>query len=457
MRYALLLLSLLLFACHNEPTPPNILFIAIDDLRPTLGCYGDSISQSPHIDALAQQAFLFRHHYVTVPTCGASRNSLLTGQLPRQPLDLRNDVMLRQLARQPEPEAPETFVHHLRRNGYYTVGLGKISHTPDGHAYDQKDPYTDSLELPHSWDEMLLDAGKWQDAWGAFFAYADGTDRNRRKGQVKPYEAADVPDEGYPDGLTANLALQKLGELKDKKQPFFLGVGFFKPHLPFNAPQHYWDLYERDPFRAPNPNAGLPEGVHQASLHGSGEFNNYQLGEEQAGLDHDLSPEYAAQLRHAYYACVSYTDAQVGKVLAELERLGLAKNTIVVLWSDHGWQLGDHRIWGKHTLFELALQSPLLIKLPGQEKLAHPVEQVVSSVDLYPTLMELCGVAMPPETDGHSMVPLMLQTGEPEWENAAYSYFRQGISLRTRFYRFTRYFRTETPNVELYDHRTHPL
>jgi arylsulfatase A-like enzyme len=447
-----------LFSCQ-EQKPPNVLFIAIDDLRPDLGCYGQSFVHSPNIDRLAEKSFVFRHHYVSVPTCGASRHSLLTGMRPSQRKHLRNDVSRVLLSRSgplPPSSPPETFIHHLRRNGYYTVGIGKISHAPGGRAYaKEKEPESDSLELPNSWDEMLLDAGKWGDDWGAFFAYANGKNRYYYQKQVKPYEAADVADEGYPDGLTANLAMQKLQDLSQQEQPFFLGVGFFKPHLPFTAPQKYWDLYEESDIPL-SPVPDLPQGVHPASLHQSGELNQYALGEEKAGLDHNLSAPYARKLRHAYYACVSYVDAQVGKVLTELERLGLSENTVVVLWSDHGWHLGDHRVWGKHTVFEASLRSPLIIKIPGEENRARMVEKVVSSVDLYPTLMDLTQQQMPHETDGRSMVPLMLKPQEAEWEQAAYSYFGRRISLRTGYYRFSRYFRQEGPNVELFDHRQDP-
>ncbi|MDX1285428.1 MAG: sulfatase-like hydrolase/transferase, partial [Draconibacterium sp.] len=258
---------------------------------------------------------------------------------------------------------------------------------------------------------------------------------------------------GYPDGMTAALAVRKLNELAGKDKPFFLGVGFFKPHLPFNAPQKYWDLYNPDEISTA-PFAGIPEKSSTASLHGSGEFNGYQLGEEKASLKTNVSVEYARKIRHAYYACVSYIDEQVGKLLDELETLGLDENTIVVIWGDHGWHLGDHMVWGKHTIFERSLKSAFLIKAPGKTN-GKSVNKVVSSIDIYPTLMELWGVEMPMHTDGNSLVPLL---GNPlqNWEEASYGYFKNGISLRTERYRLTKYFRNREPKIELYDHQNDP-
>ncbi|MGC9356201.1 MAG: sulfatase, partial [Mariniphaga sp.] len=334
---------------------PNVLFIAVDDLRPELGCYGAEYIHSPNIDRLAETGAVFTNHYVSVPTCGASRYSLLTGMLPNTKGHLSNEACHNLISGKPESENPETFIHHLRRNGYYTVGIGKISHYADGFLYGYTDTMNTERELPHSWDELVFDPGKWETGWNAFFGYASGENRQSLNMQVKPYEKADVPDTGYPDGLTSNLAIKKMEELAQRNEPFFLGVGFFKPHLPFNAPQKYWDLYTEEEIPL-SPNPFIPENVNKASLHNSGEFNGYQLGDEKASLDGTVSDEYARKLRHAYFACVSYIDAQVGKLLDELDRLGIAENTIIVLWGDHGWHLGDQLVWGKHTVFERALK-----------------------------------------------------------------------------------------------------
>lgn len=456
----LYLVPALFFLSCSEQTerndgPPNILFIAIDDLRPELGCYGADHIQSPNLDRLAGEGFLFNNHYVAVPTCGASRYALITGMLPRSTEHLRNSAIAEFLAEKPETERPESFVHHLRRNGYYTVGMGKISHNPDGFVYGYQEPVSNIREMPHSWNEFLFNAGQWGTGHNAFFGYADGTNRNDLDKQVKPYEAADVPDDGYPDGLTANLALEKLDELAQKDQPFFMAVGFFKPHLPFNAPKKYWDLY--DPSDIPlSPSPDIPKNVNTASLHGSGEFNQYALGEEKAGLEHNMSDEYSRKLKHAYAACVSYIDAQVGKLLAKLEEEGLDDNTAVIVWGDHGWHLGEHRVWGKHTVMEWALRSAFIVKLPGEEYQPKVFNDIVSTVDIYPTIVELCGLDMPHETDGASLTALWNEQPGNAWRNTAYGYFRRGVSLRSDRYRLTRYFREAEPAVELFDYQTDP-
>jgi len=441
----------------QEKKPYNILFIAIDDLRPELGVYGNEIIKTPNLDAIGLSGTIFENHYVQVPTCGASRCSILTGMLPSSRQHLKNTAIEKMMADVPEGEHPESFVHHLRRNGYYTVGIGKISHSVDGLVYGyEESPEGAKSEMPYSWDEMLFDAGKWGNGWNAFFGYADGSNRQGKKKQVKPYEAGEVSDEGYPDGLSAQLAIKKLRELANKDEPFFMGLGLFKPHLPFTSPKKYWDLYDRDEIPL-SPSPDIPENIDLSSLQENGEFNQYALGEEKAGLDHQLSDEYARKLKHAYYAAVSYSDALVGKVMAELEVLGLAENTIIVVWGDHGWHLGDQRVWGKHTIFEKAVRSPLIIKAPGLAARRISSDMPVSSIDLYPTLMELADVPTNFSLDGQSLVPLMKNGKDENREALAFSYFKNGISMRTDKYRLMKYFRAETPTIELYDHINDPL
>jgi arylsulfatase A-like enzyme len=437
-------------------TAPNLLFICIDDLRPELGCYGAGHIKTPHIDKLAAGGIVFTNHFASIPTCGASRFSLLTGMLPRSTDHLSNEAVRHFISGERESSHPESFIHHLRRNGYHTAGIGKISHYADGFLYGYSDPVSRKRELPYSWDELLFDSGKWGTGWNAFFGYADGSNRQSRHKQVKPYEKGEVGDEGYPDGLTARLAVETLKRLERRHQPFVLGVGFFKPHLPFTAPAAYWDLYdEADIPLTPSP--GIPENMHPASLHGSSEFNGYLAGDEEASLRKAVSESYQRKLRHAYFACVSYVDAQVGKVLDELDRLGLAENTIVVVWGDHGWHLGDDRVWGKHTLSEYALRSALVMRIPGSPANGSAIDRVVSTVDIYPTLMELCRVKTDFDTDGKSMVQMLQNPETTQWQDAAWSYFNRGISLRTSRYRITRYFRNPQPVIELYDHQADPF
>ena len=429
----------------------NVVFIFVDDLRPDLGCYGNTTVKSPHIDKFASGATIFKKHFVTVPTCGASRASLLRGMRPRTVTDLSNDVF--ELKKAQTKTGPESFIENFKLNGYYTVGIGKISHSPDGYIYKYQQPRGTEMELPASWNEMLFDAGKWKTGWNAFFGYADGTNRNDLKGNTRPYEQADVEDDGYPDGLTANLAIKKLKELSQKTQPFFLGIGFFKPHLPFNAPKKYWDLYEESGIQL-TPSPEIPQNVHPASLHASGEFNSYKTGEEKPSLSKNVSEAYARKLIHGYYAGISYIDEQIGKILIALQQSRLSENTIIVIWGDHGWHLGDHRVWGKHTLSEWSLRSPFMIKMPGKKPAI--CDKVVSTIDIYPTLMELCNIRMPYQTDGKSLAGLLNNPTTKNWQNVAYSYYRNGISLRTDHYRFTKYIRKEQPAEELYDHYSDP-
>ncbi len=454
-RFSFILLLSVVLGCKEEnplskkDVRPNILFIAVDDLRNELGAYG-SIAKSPNMDTLASEGILFTHHYAQVPTCGASRHALLTGYRPSKPIHLSNRAIEEEISGKPEDSIPETFIHRFKQVGYHTVGIGKISHSADGYVYGYEEPISKKRELPHSWSELLFDAGKWETGWNAFFAYANGENRQSLNKQVKPYEAGEVDDNGYPDGLTANLALSKLKELKNKDQPFFMGVGFFKPHLPFNAPKKYWDLYVWDEIPVSN-NPGIPKNINLASLHESGEFNQYALGDEKAGLAASVSDAYAKKLRHGYLASISYIDAQIGILLQELKRLELDENTIVVIWGDHGWHLGDQRVWGKHTLFENALKSTLIIKTHKAEHRNKKVDAIVESVDLYPTLLELCDIPLNHKIDGESLVTVMT-SGDSKGQGTAYGYFKNGITLRTPDYRLTQYIRGEEPVIELYDH-----
>jgi iduronate 2-sulfatase len=435
---------------ENIQKRPNVLFICIDDLRQELGCYG-SVVKTPNLDKLAENGSLFFHHYVQIPTSGASRASMLTGRLPRKEQDLSNEACKINLSSKKEQEQPETMFHHLRRNGYYTVGIGKISHYPDGYLYGYTHPKSSRLELPYSWDEMLFDSGKWETGWNAFFGYADGSNRQSRNKQVPPYECADVSDDSYPDGLTANLAIKKMRELSGQEKPFCLAVGFFKPHLPFTAPKKYWDLYDEKTIPL-SPVPQIPEGTHRFALHNSNEFNGYLKGDEKVSLDKSASDNYSRKLRHAYFACISYVDAQVGKILDELERLGEKDNTIVIVWGDHGWHLGDQRVWGKHTLMDVSLRSTLIVRAPSACK-AVKNYRIVSAVDIYPTLMELCNLSIPEGMDGHSFVELLENPNQSLWSDAAYSYFNNGISVRVPNYRLTRYWHKGECVTELYNYR----
>ena len=425
----------------------NVLFIAVDDLRPELAAYGgDAYAKTPNLDRLAREGVAFRRQYVQVPTCGASRYALLTGQYPRTPQQLSNEAFAEGLPRERQ-ERPESVVELFRRNGYRTVSLGKVSHYPDGRIYSYSGEGDGRLEMPFSWDEVWGPVGKWGTAWNAFFGYADGSNRNDAQGATPAFEHADVPDDGYPDGLTAERAIRELRELRDTT--FFLAVGFFKPHLPFTAPQKYWDLYD-DAEIPLSPDPGVPTGINPGSLHDSPEMFRSYAHPEKGGAGVVLSDGYARTLRHAYYAAASYSDAQVGKVLDELDRLGLRDRTIVVLWGDHGWHLGDQTIWGKHTTFERALRSPLVVRVPGMPHPGAVADGVVEAVDVYPTLVELAGLPDPGGLDGRSFAGLLRDPSGPGKE-AAYSRWTGRRTLRTDRWRLVLHDEGE-PRVELFDH-----
>jgi len=428
---------------------PNVLFIAVDDLRPQLGCYGESHIKSPHLDRFASSARLFNRHYVQVPTCGASRYALLTGQRPTKRIHESNGAIQSLLAAGADNRAT-AFPQLFRDNGYHTVSIGKISHQPDGRVYSYGMEGDGRLEMPFSWDEVGLPYGKWTHGWPSFFGYASG--KGRQRGQSPPFESADVDDQGYPDGLIAESAVETLRRMKRYDQPFLLAVGFFKPHLPFCAPQKYYDLYDPSEIEL-SPNPKKPQGIASKSWHGSGEmFGNYKHPD---GSRND--PEHHRNLRHAYYACVSYVDAQIGIVLDELKALELEEETIVVVWGDHGWHLGDHNIWGKHTNFERAVRSTLIVRVPGIS--AGTTDAIVESVDLYPTLAEYCGLSIEGlQLDGLSLRPVLNDPTHPG-KTAAFSKYRGGKTMRTERYRLTIYpaEKKQPEFVELFDHESDPL
>lgn len=447
------LVELLPVQAADDLPRKNVLFICVDDFRTELGCYGSKRALTPNLDRFARSSTVFTRHYVQVPTSGASRCSMLTGAYPKNRKDVTNEAIAYRMTGKPETAQAESFVHLLRKNGYYTVGIGKIGHSADGYSYAYGASKSDVLEMPYSWNEFLFNPGQWKTGWDAFFGYVGGTSRIQKKGMVKPYECGEVGDEGYPDGLTAELAVEKLKELAESEKPFFLGVGFFKPHLPFNAPEKYWDYYDEQALPLTKYDY-IPLNVNRASLHDSHEIKQYKLGDEDATLDRPVSEAYARKLVHAYLACVSYVDAQIGKVLDALEANGLAENTVVVIWGDHGWHLGEQRVWGKHTVFEVALNSAFMVRMPGVK--GKISDRVVSSVDIYPTIADLCDVPLEGSMDGVSLRPLIEKKRNKQWQDLAYSYFNNGVSLRTSRYRLTKYYRKATPVVELYDYRKDP-
>ncbi len=314
----------------------NVLLIAVDDLRPELASFGADYIHSPNIDRLASAGRAFRQHYVQAPTCGASRYALLTGRYGtagNAALFERADRM-----RQDSGSVPPSMPAWFRASGYATVSVGKVSHHPGGRGGpDWDDP--EQPEMPGSWDRHLLPAGPWQHPRGWMHGLAHGEIRTEPT-EMDVFQAEDGPDSIYPDGGAVEEALRQLDVLaSDRETPFFLAVGILRPHLPFGAPRKYVDRYA-DAALPPTPHPAKPEG--RTTWHSSGEFYKYNRW----GRDPNEDADFAFQVRRHYAGCVTYADAQVGKLLDRLEATGAADSTIVVLWGDHGWHLGEHAVWG---------------------------------------------------------------------------------------------------------------
>jgi len=418
---------------------PNVLFLPVDDLRPQLGCYGHRFMRSPNIDRLADTGVLFRRTYCQVPVCGASRASLMTGVRPSRHRfidyyakvdeDLPGAVTLPQL---------------FRENGYHTVSNGKVYH----HWNDDLDGWSERPWRP---------TGEWK---GRGYILPENIKTAMDMGGRGPaFESADVPDNAYPDGTIADKAIDDLRRLSRMDGPFFLAAGFMKPHLPFNAPRRYWEMYDPDHIDLAD-NPFRPRGAPDAAMHNWVELRRYMGIPQEGRLPDDL----AGTLVHGYYACVSYVDAQIGRVLDELERLGLDDNTVVVLWGDHGWQLGEHGLWCKHSNFEEALHSPLIVRAPGMRG-GVSTNALTEFVDIYPSLCGLCGLQTPVHLQGTSFAPLMENPDRP-WKTAAFSRYFDGDSIRTDRYRYTEWVRETMPPGSakqedryarmLFDHETDP-
>lgn len=452
----------ILTTCRNKNENSqklNVLFIAVDDLRPELGCYGNGYMHTPNIDKLASEGRIFRNHFVHAAASGPSRSTLLSGRRTLS-WDIFKDIR----EADGKPDSVISLPQLFRENGYITIGIGKISHQPGG--------VMDSLqmihEVPYSWNETYAPVGEWNDPWRAFFSYAGGKARTSYYNRptvrsLPPYEAADVSDKGYADGWNAAEAVMQLQRLKDKT--FFLAVGFYKPHLPFNSPKKYWDLY--DPDEIPDADYKYTPGNVKSDICLHGNNNSYEARGTYTWPDDTLwwevTPERQKILKHGYCAAVSYIDAQIGKVLDELKRLDLDKNTIVVLWGDHGWHLGDYGIWGKHTNFDIALNSPLIIKIPRQKSAGVFAEGMVESVDIFPTLAELCNISAPGHLEGISMKPLI---EDPDQIIKSYTIGERdawgvhGITIRSEYYRLMVWIDNvsgDTIEMNLFDNNEKPL
>ncbi|NQU53989.1 MAG: sulfatase [Bacteroidetes bacterium] len=424
MRTVILLFSLFIatFSLTAQNKKPNVLFIAVDDLRPELGCYGQSHIKSPNIDKLAESGLTFNRAYCNIPVCGASRASILSGIRPN-----RNRFLNFSCWQDQDVSGIVSLPMHFKNNGYKTVSLGKIYHHPtDGQG---------------SWSEKpWLPTGDWQ-GWQAYVlpeSHKQIEPRPNGNGINGPsFESPDAPDHIYPDGMIAEEAIRQIQDFKSTEEPFFLAVGFMKPHLPFNAPKKYWDMYDFDEIELPE-NMQKPEKAPEVCMHNFGELRNYTDVPDKGPMEED----FMRKLIHGYYACVSYTDAQIGKVLNELEKQGLAENTIVILWGDHGWHLGEHNLWCKHCNFEKVLHTPLILKAPGKIKNIQ-TNALVEYVDVYPSLCELAGLEKPFHLQGKSFVTLAEDPNQP-WKEEVYCRWIKGETMVTMSHTYTEWLNDKT-------------
>lgn len=442
-----LLFGFLMVGSAQAVQPLNVLFIAADDLRNDLGCYGHPQVKTPHLDRLAQRGRVFNRAYCQQAVCNPSRASIMTGKR----LDALRVWDLPTHFRDTVPSVV-TLPQSFQKSGYFTQNIGKIY---------------------HNWiHEVQGDPVSWSVPAVMHFAN-HGADQAEVEGEVPPSTASDpkcecrdVPDEAYFDGRVARLAVEALEQRKAEGDPFFLAVGFWKPHSPFNAPKKYWDLYDRDAVAMPR-NPEWPLDAPRLAWHDSREILGRGKGQRQ------LTEEGLREIRHGYLANISYMDAQIGKVLDALERLELADSTIVVFWSEHGYHLGEQSLLAKTSNFELDARVPLIIATPQMAAAGQPTEALAELMDLYPTLVDLCALPQPEGVDGVSLAPVLVDPRAGVREAALTQHPRpayynnepnktpsqMGYSLRSGSHRYTEWrdWRTgETIARELYDHRSDP-
>lgn len=441
---AVFLVSASALLAESKPARPNVLLICVDDLKPVLGCYGDTRAKTPNIDALASRSLRLDRAYCNQAVCAPSRNALMSGLRP-QTLGIYD---LATNFRKSRPDAV-TVAQYFQKHGYRTEAMGKIMHVGHGNAEDEA-----SWTVPHFKPKAKQYALAENDA-----------PKQEKKNTAQPWkdlrgaatESADVPDDTYGDGQIALEAVRRLKAAKDSGEPFFMGVGFLKPHLPFVAPKKYWDRH--DPATLPQPERDIaPEGAPDYAGQPGGELRQYK---GIPGGKEPLGPDLTRHLIHGYYAATSYMDAQLGLVLAALEETGLAANTIVVFWGDHGWHLGDHGMWCKHTNYEQAARIPLMVALPGKD--GGVSSALVETVDLYPTLAELAGMPAPEGLDGKSFAPLFDDPAAIHREHVIHVYPRNkllGRAIRSDRYRLVEWkeFGADSANAEfeIYDYEEDP-
>lgn len=381
------------FVFSQTSPKPNILFICIDDLRPELPSFGKDYIKVPNIEQLFSEGRLFKRHYVQAPTCGASRFALLTSLYPVGPGQLGNEFIPKH-----DHENQPTLPAHFKKNGYYTASVGKVSHFP-GNLTGKNWGEKDKPEIPNAWDSCPQTNAEWQSAEGLMHGYANGVTRAQG-----PAVVIETKDARYPDDAIMDSFKEQFNQAIAQEKPWFLAVGLIRPHLPFACNTKFLDLYKDAKLPEIPANTQPKDGEF---WHASGEYFRYkQAGDPRKDL------AYAELIRKHYAACISSSDDHVGTMLSLLKNAGADKNTIVIFWGDHGWHLGEHKIWGKHSPYSVALHSPLCIKLPNTVKPGTPSNEIVESVDVYPTLCDLVNIDKPSHLKGNSLINLIKDPSE---------------------------------------------
>ena len=454
--------SLLAQKNSDNSNSPNIILFMVDDLKPNLGIFNDSYSKSPNIDQLGKLGMRFNYAYANQAVCVASRYNFMLGKRSTSTGLYRFGVNFREVY----PEM-ETLPQLFKNNGYHAESIGKVYHEGHGNTNDE-----DSWSIPHHSEkviEYIVPESNYEELtreealFENYNLYAKDKIDIKKLPRGAAWEAPDVSDEAYADGRIARHAIERLRALsKDKNQPFFLAIGFIRPHLPFSVPKKYWDLYDKNQLPLPEYEIS-PLDAPSFAVKRGGEINNFKPIDPSSELPYE--EELKRNLIHGYYASISYMDKQLGRVMREIKNLGLDENTIIVLWGDHGWHLGDHGIWTKHTNYEQSTRIPIIIKAPGITEEGSVCNQTVETVDLFPTLADLANLERKvplQELDGKSLTPLLKDPSKPVKDHIYHAYIRQGYlgeAIRNKRYRMIRWTHLKEKNntvYELYDYENDP-
>jgi iduronate 2-sulfatase len=443
-----LILSLGFHACSIKPQetvlnkkPVNVLFIAVDDLKPLLGCYGHKDIITPNIDKLASQGFIFENNHCQQAVCGPSRASILTGMRP----DYTQIWDLKTLIRDKRPDII-TMPQYFKQNGFQTAAVGKIF------DFRSVDKGNDMISWSIPYDDCKRKKGLAND-------YA-------KTNQKVSYEINEMPDDETTDGVVAQKTIELLRTFASNDKPFFMAAGFYKPHLPFVANKKYWDMYDVNMLKLPDYRKS-PDGAPIYAAQPSWELRG---GYVDVPKDYNtpIPMDHQKKMLHGYYACVSFIDQQIGLIVDELDKLGLRENTVIVIWGDHGFHLGDHDMWCKHTNYEQATRSPLIFSLG--KKVVGKTQKPSEFIDVYPTLCEMAGLPLPSFLEGKSLNPIMTNKAKSVKDYAVSQFTREndkmGYAFRDERYRYivwmkdftsvTKYNENLLVGEELYDYKSDP-